>query len=154
MPRQMIKDVKKLIEINSKIKLYIFIFTNACLISGCDNKEKIYLDYDEVIFHSYQKEIPKKNKSFTVQNVDDVIHLYRTEKEIKTRAIDYLDKIKITPLNNALTRLSKITIDNLSIEKEKGLPQIFIVKKDTVNDEIKIIEVGQAFSTSEDNFDI
>lgn len=96
----------------------------------------------------------KKNSSFIVYSEEGVIHFYRTEKEERTRPINYLEKIKITPIDTAITRLSKITIDNLRIEKEKGLPKIFIVKKDILNNELRIIEIGQSFVISEDNFEI
>lgn|SRR5690606_12533759 len=149
----MTKDVKMIFKGNHKFLNCIFILIFGTLILGCKNKEKIYLDYNEVIFHSYQKDIIKRNSSFTVYNEEDEIQLYRTNKEITTRTIDHLNKIKITPIDNAITRLSKTTIDNLHIEEERGLPQIFIVKKDFIKDEIKIIEVEQAFSISEDNFE-
>lgn len=148
----MMKDVKMLIKKNPSLKIFILII--GTLILGCGNGEKIYLDYNEVIFHSYQKDIMEKNSSFVIYNEKDVIHLYRADKGIKTRKLDYFKKIRITPIDTAIKRLSKITFDNLSIEKEKGLPQLFIVKKDSLNNEIKIIQVGQSFVISEDNFDI
>lgn len=149
----MTKDVKILIKRNHIFICFIFIVIFGTLIMGCAQKEKIYLDYDEVMSHSFKKEMPEKNTSFRVQNADAVILLARTEKEITIRTMDYLNKIKITPIDTAINKLSKITLDNLHIEEEKGLPQIFIVKKDTLENKLKIFKVGQTFSVSEDNFD-
>lgn len=149
----MTKDVKMRIKRINIFIYYLIILITGTLLLGCNKQEKIYLDYNEVIFHSYQKDIINRNSSFTVYNTENVIHLYRKNREITIRKIDYLNEIQITPINNAITRLSKITIDNLQNEKEIDFPQIFIVKKDTINEKIMIIEVEQSFSISEDNFD-
>lgn len=141
-------------KIGHNFKIITFLLISGILILGCEKKEKIYLDYNEVVFHSYQKDIMESKSSFTVYNEEDVIHLYRTDKEISTHTLNYLEKIMITQIDTAIKRLSKITFDKLSIEKEKGLPELFIVKKDSLNNEVKIIEVGQSFGISEDNFEI
>ena len=148
----MMKDVKMLIKRCQPFKIFILII--GTFIFRCDKSKKIYLDYIQVIFHSSQKYIMQRNSSFIVYNEEGVIHFYRTEKEARIRPINYLEKIKITPIDTAITRLSKITIDNFRMEKEKGLLKIFIVKKDTLNNELKIIEIGQSFVISEDNFEI
>lgn len=145
----MIKNIKMS---NKTFKYFVLII--GVLLYGCDHNEKIYLDYDEIVLHSnIQFDIKNEDQSFMIHNEKDTIYLSRMETEIKVRKLDYLEKITITPIDTAIKKLSKITIDNLRIEKEKGLPKLFIVEKDSLNNEVKIIEVGQSFLISEDNFD-
>lgn len=145
--------MKTKIEHNFKIITFLLLF--GTIILGCNKKKKIYLDYHEIMAHSNNQLDARENRSsFVVFSENDSIYLHRTQKEIRIRKIDYLNKITITQLDTAIKRLSKTTFDNLSTEKEKSLPKLFIVKKDSLNNEVKIIEVGQSFVISIDNFEI
>lgn len=153
MQKLMMKDVKIFIKINQPFKIFIILI--GFLILGCNKGERLYLDYNEIVLRSNAPlDIIDEDHSFMIYNEKDTIYLSRMESEIKVRKLDYLEKITITPIDTAIKRLSKITFDNLNLEKEKGLPQLFIVDKDYLNNEVKIIEVGQSFVISEDNFDV
>lgn len=84
-----------------------------------------------------------------VFNKKDTIHLSFTESGWGKKSHKYLRKIKISPVDSAISRLGKISIDNFHSEKARGLPEIFIVKVDSAHKKIEIIEVNQAFSISD-----
>lgn len=132
-----------------KIKVFRVLLL-ATLSFGCQNKDKIYLDYDEVQMNANsQLDTLKTGTSFTLHNEKDTIFLNTLDRKISTASISRWEEINFTHVDKAIEKLSKITIDNLHLEKKKEAPELFIVRKDMENKEIKFIEVGQAYLVSD-----
>ncbi len=148
----MIKDVMLKIKILTFIRFSLFLLMFIVLFLGCDAREKIYLDYNEVILNSYYQIKSNEINFFYLYNKKDTIYL--DEVETETREMNYLNKINITPTGVAVTKLSKNTFENTTPKMNVDLPEIFIVKKDSLKKKLKIIEVKQLIIISRDNFEI
>jgi len=144
----MINDVKIK---NSTNKIVVFkVLTLVMLSISCKNQNEIYLDYEEVQMHANsQWDTLKTGTSFTLHNEKDTIFLNTLDRKISTASISRWEEINFTHVDKAIEKLSKITIDNLHLEKKKGAPELFIVRKVMENKEIKFIEVGQAYLVSD-----
>lgn len=140
--------MKSRLFINSQF--YWLVFISGTTIIGCKNRECISLDYEEVILHSdLPNNLKDNNGSSIIFNKEDTVHLSFRNSRSETKNHTYLRKIQISPVDSAIKRLGKISIDNLHSEKAKGLPQIFIVKENSAHKKIVIMEVHQAFPISD-----
>ncbi|CAM4090969.1 hypothetical protein GIHI108528_03910 [Gillisia hiemivivida] len=150
MPKFMIKDV----ELKDKtltlkwFSLSIVIF--SILFLGCEEKEKIYLDYNEAILNSNYQIKSNETNFFYLYNKEDTIYLEEIETE--THEIDYINRVSITPTGAAITKLLINTFENTTPEKNVELPRIFIMKKDFKKNKLKIIEAKQRVIIIRDNF--
>ncbi|TXD95805.1 hypothetical protein [Gillisia hiemivivida] len=146
----MIKDV----ELKDKtltlkwFSLSIVIF--SILFLGCEEKEKIYLDYNEAILNSNYQIKSNETNFFYLYNKEDTIYLEEIETE--THEIDYINRVSITPTGAAITKLLINTFENTTPEKNVELPRIFIMKKDFKKNKLKIIEAKQRVIIIRDNF--
>lgn len=148
MLKTMINGVKISNSIN-KI-LVIIILPLGMLFISCKNKDKMYLDYGEVQKHAnLQLDNLKIGTSFALHNEKDTIYLNTLDRKISTASISDWETLNFTNIDKAIEKLSKITIDNLHLEKKKGEHELFIVVKDKKNKEIKFIEVGQTYIVSD-----
>ncbi len=145
----MMKDVEMEIKSQLLFRFPLFILIFGALILGCERRQKIYLDYEEVIRHSNYHQDIKENDIFYMYNKKDTIYLNKMETH--TRAMSYLHKINITPTGTAITNLSNFTFENTTPELKVDLPKIYIVKTDFQKNELKIIEVRKSIIISRDN---
>lgn len=110
----------------------------------------MYLDYEELQKHAnLQLDNLKTGTSFTLHNEKDTIYLNTLDRKISTASISDWETLNFTNIDKAIEKLSKITIDNLHLEKKKGEHELFIVVKDKKNKEINFIEVGQTYLVSD-----
>lgn len=115
---------------------------------SCQNKEKIYLDFKEVQMNSdADLNSVKKGDLFSIYNVKDTIYLQKLDEKLEYKAVSDLREIKFTSIDEVLSRLSKITINNLHVEENK-IPELFIVRKDKRNKKFIIFKVGQTYPIS------
>tara|TARA_R100000935_G_C2829333_1_gene164118 strand:- start:1272 stop:1652 length:381 start_codon:yes stop_codon:yes gene_type:complete len=122
----------------------------SALFFGCEEKEKIYLDYNEVILNSNYQIKSNESKFFYLYNKEDTIYL--EEIETKMHEIDYLNKVIITPTAATVTKLSLNTFEDTTPEKNVELPRIFILETDLQEKNLKIIELEQRIIISRDEF--